>query len=39
MQVYLVFHILLLKLILNPENTKDKATNINNKFKVEKILN
>jgi hypothetical protein len=38
MQVYPVFYILLLKLMLNPENAKDKATNINNKFKVDKIL-
>jgi hypothetical protein len=38
MQVYLVFYILLLKPTLNLENAKDKATNINNKFKVEKIL-
>jgi hypothetical protein len=31
-------HVSLLELILNSENANNKATNINNKFKVKKIL-
>jgi hypothetical protein len=38
MRVYLVFHISLLEPTLNPENTKDEATDINKEFEVEKIL-
>jgi hypothetical protein len=36
MYIYLVFYILLLKLIKNLENEKDKVNN--NKYKVKKIL-
>jgi hypothetical protein len=38
MRVYLVFYILLLEPTLNPENAEDEATNINEEFEVEKIL-
>jgi hypothetical protein len=38
MQVYLVFHILLLEPTLNLENAKDEATNIDDEFEVDKIL-
>jgi hypothetical protein len=39
MRVYPVFHISLLEPTLNPENAKDEATDIDDEFEVEKILN